>query len=575
MSYNSFPVATKLVLPSSGSKGTMFETTKANDLLDSFSSESKGTVTYVDINGRKDKTMVTGAKSMEMYVYGKESNMTNTTALSRMGSKDHSGSFEVYSTDGTGSSQESNASRSSMLNNSLNSRLLTRNKSWKLKKDFESEIRLLMKLRHPNIVTIMGVSKDGEANDYVLVMERMSRGSLIDCLTNPTSHMDHETMLGIMRDIAAGMAYLHNLKPAVMHNDLRDANILIDDSFAAKISDFGLSGRRRFINSSSRWPWTAPEIFGGSSHSVKTDVYSFGVLLIEMYTRCKLTVSDMKLVVPKEAPPFAVLLIRQCLHPNPSKRPTFAQIQEQILAESHKIRRSASIVPARNVMCAHLPAKMAEEIKMGVSPSATSYKCLTLFMSDIVGYTELTEKLGSESITQVLNQFYHKLDHLVRKYNLYKIETIGDAYFVVGGILKENDRDHCARIMAFGEEAIQAAKETTIPLPPPATKGDPASTPEAQSSNISIRIGVHSGPCVGAVVGSLNPKFSLYGDTVNVVSRIETTGRPDSIHVSSHAADLLRKQSADMGNRLHYRGATKLKGKGYMQTYFFGGSQQN
>merc|ERR1711977_694132 len=538
MSYNSFPVATKLVLPSSGSKGTMFETTKANDLLDSFSSESKGTVTYVDINGRKDKTMVTGAKSMEMYVYGKESNMTNTTALSRMGSKDHSGSFEVYSTDGTGSSQESNASRSSMLNNSLNSRLLTRNKSWKLKKDFESEIRLLMKLRHPNIVTIMGVSKDGEANDYVLVMERMSRGSLIDCLTNPTSHMDHETMLGIMKDIAAGMAYLHNLKPAVVHNDLRAANILIGESFTAKISDFGLSGRQRFISSSSGWPWTAPEIFGGNLHSRKTDVYSFGVLLIEIFTRCKLTVSDMRLVVPKEAPSFAVSLIRQCLHANPNKRPTFAEIQEHILAEQNSLKKSASMIPARNIMFSHLPAKIAEDIKMGRTPSSTSYKCLTLLMSDIVGYTELTEKLGPESVTRLLNQFYHKLDDLVTKYHLYKIETIGDAYFAVGGMLEGEDLDtnHCARVMAFSEEAIQAAKEISIP-----------SAEENSSANIRIRIGIHSGPCVGAVVGSLNPKFSLYGDTVNVVSRVESTGKPDNIHVSSDAAELLRKQSADMG----------------------------
>lgn len=491
---------------------------------------------------------------MEMYVYGKETGMSRS-------SNDNSDSFsiQVYSVDGSGSSQESNNSRSSVLNSSSSRELLSKNVSRRLKKDFENEIRLLMKLRHPNIVTIMGVSKDISGNDYVLVMERMSRGSLIDCITNPTSHMDQETMLGIMKDIAAGMAYLHNLKPAVMHNDLRAANILVDENFQAKISDFGLSGRQKFISSSSRWPWTAPEIFGGSPHSVKTDVYSFGVLLIEMYTRCKLTVSDMKLVIPKEAPPFAVLLIRQCLHPNPSKRPTFAQIQEQILAENGKLRRSASMVPARNVMCAHLPAKMAEEIKNGISPSSTSYKCLTLLMTDIVGYTALSERLGGESITQMLNQFYHKLDHLVTKYDLYKIETIGDAYFVVGGMLKENDRDHCARTMAFAEEAIQAAKETSIP------SGDP----EAPDMNISIRIGVHSGPCVGAVVGSLNPKFSLYGDTVNVVSRIETTGKADMIHVSSQAAELLKRQDEDMTSCLHYRGATKLKGKGIMQTYFF------
>merc|ERR1711904_666887 len=165
---------------------------------------------------------------------------------------------------------------------------------------------------------------------------------------------------------------------------------------------------------------------------------------------------------------------------------------------------------------------------------------------------ELCNKLGPKAVTEMLNRFYHK------------IETIGDAYFAVGGMLVENDHDHCARIIAFGEEAFQAAKETSIAL-----EGSD------NANNINIRIGVHSGACVGAVVGSLNPKVSLYGDTVNVVSRIETTGKPDSIHVSSDAAELLRRQNPGMGENLHFRGSTKLKGKGYMQTYWYGTQPQS
>jgi len=244
------------------------------------------------------------------------------------------------------------------------------------------------------------------------------------------------------------------------------------------------------------------------------------------------------------------------LHPNPNKRPTFAEIQEHILAEHNCLKKSASIIPARNIMCAHLPAKIAEDIKLGKTPSSTSYKCLTLLMSDIVGYTQLTEQLGPEAVTQMLNQLYHKLDGLVTKYRLYKIETIGDAYFAVGGMLDENDPDHCARVIAFGEEAVEAARQITVPN----TNG---------LNSINVRIGIHSGPCVGAVVGSLNPKFSLYGDTVNVVSRVESTGRPNSVHVSSDAAELLRKQDLQMSMDLQYRGSTKLKGKGYMQTYWY------
>mmetsp|Transcript_3535 Transcript_3535/g.8819 ORF Transcript_3535/g.8819 Transcript_3535/m.8819 type:complete len:202 (+) Transcript_3535:2-607(+) len=179
-------------------------------------------------------------------------------------------------------------------------------------------------------------------------------------------------------------------------------------------------------------------------------------------------------------------------------------------------------------------------------------------MSDIVGYTELTAKCGPEVVTTMLNCFYNKLDKLVTKHGLYKIETIGDAYIAVGGIIENSDQDHCARIIDFSEDALAAAKETSI------------SPSSGDMSSIDIRIGVHTGPCVGAVVGQLNPKFSLYGDTVNVVSRIESTGKSGVIHLSADAAELLRKQKPKMARHyLHLRGQTELKGKGFMTTYWY------
>lgn len=545
--YGGFPVATKLVLPSvggyrAGAGGNMFE--KKARAKESKGHTPVGVIEYVETQSNDDlmddhdggDARFRVNESVVHFTYGNDSGVTINSNLPSPTSSTQS----VVLTLGSGDSASS--TKSFIVGKSL-------------KKEFEKEIRLLMKLRHPNIVTIMGVSKNPVTKDYVLVMERMSKGSLIDCLTNPTVDMEHELLMDVMKDITAGMAYLHNLKPPVLHNDLRAANVLIDENFTAKISDFGLSGRQNFISSSSKWPWTAPEILSGNQHSMQTDVYSFGVLLIEIYSRCRLKVSDMKLVIPNQAPAFSQALIRDCLNPNPKKRPSFKSIQERFSAQRCALNRSSSMIKTRNVMCAQLPANMAEDLKLGKTPSSTNYKCLTLFMSDIVGYTKMASQMSPEALTSMLNCFYHKLDNLVPKHNLFKIETIGDAYIAVGGILQDDDEDHCSRVVQFSEEALRAARETSIP--------------GLTESSIKIRIGIHSGPCIGAVVGQLNPKFSLYGDTVNVVSRLESTGKAGFAHLSLAAAELLEKQNHALARNLQIRGQTELKGKGFMTTFWY------
>ncbi|GFS23483.1 guanylate cyclase A/atrial natriuretic peptide receptor [Elysia marginata] len=158
----------------------------------------------------------------------------------------------------------------------------------------------------------------------------------------------------------------------------------------------------------------------------------------------------------------------------------------------------------------------------------------------------------------MLNSLYTLFDSIIEYYDVYKVETIGDAYMVVSGLPKRNGNRHAGEVASMALNLLQELVKFKIPHRP--------------EEKIKLRIGVHSGPVVAGVVGRKMPRYCLFGDTVNVASRMESTGQALSIHISETTTSLLMQIG---GFELQERGNIDIKGKGVMKTYWLLGEDQS
>ena len=196
-----------------------------------------------------------------------------------------------------------------------------------------------------------------------------------------------------------------------------------------------------------------------------------------------------------------------------------------------------------------LPASISARLKAGDNAIADGFAQVSVVFADIVGFTELSSRLPPEELVRILNDVFSRFDDLADRFGLEKIKTIGDAYMVAAG-LPQVRPDHAilAVRMALGmRDSLEALNEE-------------------RQYGIAIRIGVHSGPVVAGVIGKKKFIYDLWGDTVNIASRMESHGRKGSVHVSDVTAKLVEKEFD-----LEARGTITVKGKGEMATFFVSG----
>ncbi|CAH1108442.1 unnamed protein product [Psylliodes chrysocephalus] len=182
---------------------------------------------------------------------------------------------------------------------------------------------------------------------------------------------------------------------------------------------------------------------------------------------------------------------------------------------------------------------------------AEYYASVTVYFSDIVGFTEIAAVSTPLEVVTFLNKIYKQFDARIECYDVYKVETIGDSYMVASGLPVKNGNKHVTEIASMALDLLSGSKQFKIP--------------HRKSERLQIRSGAHTGPVVAGIVGSKMPRYCLFGDTVNTASRMESTGEASKIHIS-----LEMKKALDSigGYKTEHRGLVDVKGKGLMDTYW-------
>ncbi|MEO0409383.1 MAG: adenylate/guanylate cyclase domain-containing protein [Cyanobacteria bacterium P01_A01_bin.135] len=192
-----------------------------------------------------------------------------------------------------------------------------------------------------------------------------------------------------------------------------------------------------------------------------------------------------------------------------------------------------------------LPQAIAEKLKRDNGTIADSFAEATVLFADIVGFTQISADLPPQEVVGLLNRVFSEFDQLADKHNLEKIKTIGDAYMVVGGIPNVS-HNHVEAVADMALDMRRAIAEVS-------QEGQP----------LRMRIGINTGPVVAGVIGRKRFVYDLWGDAVNIASRMESHGEPGGIQVTEAVWERLRDRY-----HLEERGLIAIKGKGLMRTYW-------
>ncbi|CAC5423157.1 Guanylate cyclase soluble subunit beta-2,Guanylyl cyclase GC-E,Retinal guanylyl cyclase 1,Soluble guanylate cyclase gcy-31,Receptor-type guanylate cyclase gcy-28,Soluble guanylate cyclase gcy-35,Receptor-type guanylate cyclase gcy-4,Guanylate cyclase soluble subunit alpha-1,Receptor-type guanylate cyclase gcy-21,Retinal guanylyl cyclase 2,Heat-stable enterotoxin receptor,Soluble guanylate cyclase 88E,Guanylate cyclase soluble subunit beta-1,Receptor-type guanylate cyclase gcy-13,Receptor-type guanylate cyc len=378
--------------------------------------------------------------------------------------------------------------------------------------------------------------------------------------------------------------------------------------------------------------WTAPEhlrtwiVQNQKAGSVQGDVYSFGIIAKELVTRdtpygCEDHMSPNEIISKVAAttkvpfrPKFPYMsdnnqameqtkaiqaLIQRCWAEDPQVRPSVKRVLKTlntispfkksnvienmiVMMEKYSYQleelvaeRTAQLEDEKRktdaLLYQMLPRKVAEDLKLGKPVKAESFEKATIYFSDIVGFTTIAGECTPIQVVELLNSLYTLFDDTIKTYEVYKVETIGDAYMVVSGLPERNGDKHASEMAYVALDLLHVVRMFRLPHDP--------------ESCLRIRIGkhnygliysytvlcLHSGPVVAGVVGLTMPRYCLFGDTVNTASRMESNGEAMKIHISNATANMLNEKAMF---DIVKRGELKIKGKGVMVTYWLEGTKQ-
>jgi class 3 adenylate cyclase len=204
---------------------------------------------------------------------------------------------------------------------------------------------------------------------------------------------------------------------------------------------------------------------------------------------------------------------------------------------------------SNNLLLNILPEETAQELKKNGKVLAKKYELATVLFTDFEGFTNYSENLPPEKLVESIDYYFSKFDEIIDKYDLEKIKTIGDSYMCAGGIPFPTE-NHAYKIILAAFDIIDFVEQSKNRL-------------AENRINFKVRIGVNSGSIVAGIVGTKKFAYDIWGDTVNIASRMESNSVTGKINISENTFQLVKNHFA-----CKYRGEIQVKNKGMMKMYF-------
>ncbi|XP_071965376.1 speract receptor-like isoform X2 [Antedon mediterranea] len=485
-----------------------------------------------------------------------------------------------------------------------------------LTREIRKELKDMRDVRHDNVCPFIGACVDSP--HICILMQYAPKGSLQDILENEDIKLDVMFLASLIADLVKGMIYIHSSEIR-SHGHLKSSNCVVDNRWVLQVTDYGLPSFKKGamedpdLSEHARLRnllWRAPEhIREGNDMpaqgTTKGDVYSFAIILQEIYARAEpfhLNEESIEDIIEKvkdgseppyrpdisdcneSAPECVLTVIRKSWQEHPEERPNFLEIRELLkplqkglkpnildnmiaimerytnnleeLVDERTQELRKEKAKTEQLLHRMLPPSIASQLIKGISVLPESFEMVSIFFSDIVGFTALSAASTPIQVVNMLNDLYTCFDAIIANYDVYKVETIGDAYMLVSGLPVRNGDRHAGQIASTAWHLLESISSFRVRHKP--------------DEVLKLRIGIHSGSCVAGVVGLTMPRYCLFGDTVNTASRMESNGLPLKIHVSPECRNVLERLG---GYKLDERGLVAMKGKGEIMTYWMVGQE--
>lgn len=436
-----------------------------------------------------------------------------------------------------------------------------------------AHIKQRMHVHSANILPILGYSRGRYRSEAIAIMPRVMTGTIGDLMAGQTYSNDIGNVLSIAGDVANAISFFHSTSAPVVGKSLKPHHLFVDESFRTLL---GISFRPPNPQS----VWAPPECVKGLSPWTKeADIYAFSMLLYTLVQgqfpfegrRSADLLSAVKVAdedtVLDARPPLATdspfnALIQQCWAQDPQERPTIADVKGTLagIGACRPSRPSVSLskreqgqTTSSGLLQGMFPDHVRKLLEQGLPVPTEQFACVTIFFSDIKGFTEIASVLKPAAVKSLLDALYTFMDTCAEDFQVHKMETIGDGFVAVTNVMK-NQPDHAPRMAAFALAALAGASK--IPVNPDLPSGP----------KIQLRIGLHSGPVCAGVVGKKNLRYCLFGNNMNIASRMESCGEPGRIQLSRAAASLIAKDPELVRFVKPRAGFVDVKGQGQMST---------